>query len=81
MVNDPSHPPISEEGAKPLSAERASPEMASPEMASPETLQNPTFGWNVYAEKINGRFAMVGFVALLLLELFTRQDFFTWLGF
>lgn len=40
----------------------------------------PAFGWNAYAEKINGRFAMVGFVALLLLEFFTRQDFFTWLG-
>jgi hypothetical protein len=43
--------------------------------------QAPTFGWNVYAEKINGRFAMIGFVGLLLLEWFTRQDFFTWLGF
>ncbi|MEM8603218.1 MAG: chlorophyll a/b-binding protein, partial [Cyanobacteria bacterium P01_H01_bin.121] len=33
-----------------------------------------------YAERVNGRFAMLGFVALLLLELFTRQDLFTWLG-
>ncbi|NER83546.1 MAG: hypothetical protein F6K42_29135 [Leptolyngbya sp. SIO1D8] len=41
----------------------------------------PAFGWNCYSERINGRFAMIGFVALLLLELFTRQDFFTWLGF
>ncbi|MGF1522260.1 MAG: chlorophyll a/b-binding protein [Leptolyngbyaceae cyanobacterium] len=41
---------------------------------------SPTFGWNGYAERINGRFAMVGFVALLILELFTHQDFFTWLG-
>lgn len=40
----------------------------------------PTFGWTAYAEQINGRFAMIGFVALLVLELFTRQDFFTWLG-
>jgi Chlorophyll A-B binding protein len=40
----------------------------------------PAFGWNAYAEQINGRFAMVGFVGLLLLEFFTRQDFFTWLG-
>jgi Chlorophyll A-B binding protein len=43
--------------------------------------QTPTFGWSVYAEKMNGRFAMIGFVGLLLLEWFTRQDFFTWLGF
>jgi Chlorophyll A-B binding protein len=40
----------------------------------------PAFGWTAYAEKINGRFAMVGFIALLLLEFFTHQDFFTWLG-
>lgn len=40
----------------------------------------PAFGWTAYAEQINGRFAMIGFVSLLILELFTRQDFFTWLG-
>ena len=40
----------------------------------------PAFGWTSYAELINGRFAMIGFVALLILEFFTRQDFFTWLG-
>jgi hypothetical protein len=40
----------------------------------------PAFGWTSYAEIINGRFAMIGFVALLILELFTHQDFFTWLG-
>ena len=40
----------------------------------------PNFGWNVYAEQINGRFAMVGFVLLLILELVTGQDLWTWLG-
>lgn len=40
----------------------------------------PAFGWTSYAEIINGRFAMIGFIALLILELVTRQDFFTWLG-
>ncbi|HEY9846407.1 MAG TPA: succinate dehydrogenase/fumarate reductase iron-sulfur subunit, partial [Candidatus Caenarcaniphilales bacterium] len=40
----------------------------------------PTFGWTPYAELINGRFAMIGFAALLILELITAQDFFTWLG-
>jgi hypothetical protein len=44
------------------------------------TTTEPGLGWTNYAEMINGRFAMVGFVALLLLELFTGQDFFTWLG-
>lgn len=40
----------------------------------------PGFGWSRYAEQINGRFAMIGFVALLALEVFTQQDFFAWLG-
>ncbi len=40
----------------------------------------PAFGWTAYAEQLNGRFAMIGFVSLLALEFFTRQDFFTWLG-
>lgn len=40
----------------------------------------PSFGWNQYAEQTNGRFAMIGFVALLITNLVTRQDFFTWLG-
>ncbi|MBD2459628.1 high light inducible protein [Oscillatoria sp. FACHB-1407] len=52
-----------------------------PNLPSPEPNQPaPAFGWTPYAEQINGRFAMIGFVALLILELFTRQDFFTWLG-
>lgn len=48
--------------------------------AKPYTPPEPAFGWTPYAEQINGRFAMLGFVALLILEFFTRQDFFTWLG-
>ncbi|MEM7062942.1 MAG: chlorophyll a/b-binding protein [Cyanobacteria bacterium P01_B01_bin.77] len=48
--------------------------------AIPPSAEQPGFGWTIYAERINGRFAMVGFLALLLLEFFTRQDFFTWVG-
>jgi Chlorophyll A-B binding protein len=40
----------------------------------------PSFGWNAYAETVNGRFAMMGFVILLGLELVTGQDLWTWLG-
>jgi hypothetical protein len=40
----------------------------------------PSFGWNAYAELINGRFAMMGFVLLLGLEFATGQDLWTWLG-
>jgi Chlorophyll A-B binding protein len=40
----------------------------------------PGLGWTRYSEQVNGRFAMVGFVALLVLEAVTHQDFLTWLG-
>ena len=52
------------------------PDPAAPPSAEP----TPGFGWNRYAERINGRFAMVGFVALLVLELVTGQTFWSWLG-
>ncbi|NEQ95247.1 MAG: hypothetical protein F6K30_00675 [Cyanothece sp. SIO2G6] len=45
-------------------------------LAQPE----PAFGWTAYAEQINGRFAMVGFVLLLILEAATGQTFLAWLG-
>lgn len=48
--------------------------------SSTNAFTEPSFGWNDYAERINGRFAMVGFVLLLVLELVTGQDFFSWLG-
>lgn len=44
------------------------------------TSSEPAFGWTRYAEQINGRFAMMGFVILLGLEFFTGQDLFSWLG-
>lgn len=55
------------------------PESLTPQLQAPPEPE-PAFGWTDYAERINGRFAMIGFVALLILELFTRQDLFTWLG-
>ncbi|GAP95454.1 chlorophyll a/b-binding protein [Leptolyngbya sp. NIES-2104] len=33
----------------------------------------PQFGFNTNAELLNGRLAMIGFVSLLLLEVFTGQ--------
>lgn len=43
-------------------------------------IEEPSFGWTPYAERMNGRFAMIGFVALLLIELITNQSFLSWLG-
>ena len=38
------------------------------------------FGWNSYSEKINGRFAMLGFLAIILIELISKQSFLNWAG-
>ena len=38
------------------------------------------FGWSSYSEITNGRFAMIGFIAILLIELFSKQSFFKWAG-
>ena len=40
----------------------------------------PAFGWTPYAEQLNGRFAMIGFAGLLLLEFLTGQGLLSWLG-
>lgn len=33
--------------------------------------EQPQFGFNINAERLNGRLAMIGFVSLILLEVFT----------
>ena len=38
------------------------------------------FGWSSYAEITNGRFAMIGFIAIVLIELFSQQSFLKWAG-
>jgi hypothetical protein len=55
-------------------------EPAATDSLAEDQSDRPAFGWSPYAEQVNGRFAMIGFVALLLLEWITGQDFFTWIG-
>ena len=38
------------------------------------------FGWSNYSEITNGRFAMMGFLAIILIELFSQQSFLEWAG-
>ena len=38
------------------------------------------FGWSIYSEITNGRFAMIGFLAIILIELFSKQSFLKWAG-
>jgi len=38
------------------------------------------FGWSRYSEITNGRFAMIGFLAIIMIELFSKQSFLKWAG-
>ena len=60
------------------------------EATSDDSIQNPTpsatttdipeFGWSGYAERINGRFAMIGLMAVLLIEALSKTSFLEWAG-
>ena len=45
-----------------------------------ETKDEYKFGWSSYSEKTNGRFAMIGFLSIILIELFSNQSFLKWAG-
>ena len=49
---------------------------------SPSATTNdiPEFGWSGYAERINGRFAMIGLMAVLLIEAISKTSFLEWAG-
>ena len=51
------------------------------QMPSATTTDIPSFGWSGYAERVNGRFAMIGFLAILLIEIISHLDFLHWAGF
>jgi hypothetical protein len=44
------------------------------------SIQRPKMGFNDYAERLNGRAAMVGFVAIIVIELVTGEGLLRWLG-
>mgnify|MGYP001294994682 CR=1 FL=1 len=47
---------------------------------SATTSDEPAFGWSDYAERVNGRFAMLGFLSVILIEILTSQTFIKWSG-
>ena len=49
---------------------------------SPSATTNdiPEFGWSGYAERINGRFAMIGLIAVLIVEALSKISFLEWAG-
>ena len=38
------------------------------------------FGWNKYSEITNGRFAMIGLLSILIIEIISKKSFFSWAG-
>ena len=38
------------------------------------------FGWNRYSEITNGRFAMIGLLSILIIEILSKKSFFSWAG-
>ena len=38
------------------------------------------FGWSNYSEITNGRFSMLGFLAIILIELISQKSFLNWAG-
>ena len=47
---------------------------------SATTSDIPEFGWSGYSERINGRFAMIGLMAVLLVEAISKISFLEWAG-
>jgi hypothetical protein len=56
---------------------------STPEAPSTSATTNdvPAFGWSAYAERVNGRFAMLGFAAILVVEAISGDTFLHWAGF
>ncbi len=38
------------------------------------------FGWGQYSEITNGRFAMIGFAAIIIIEIISKKSFLDWAG-
>ena len=63
-----------------MSASSETPAKATVPTTSATTTDIPAFGWSGYAERVNGRFAMLGFVAVLLTEALSGDTFLHWAG-
>ena len=56
------------------------PEAPADKTPSATTSDVPAFGWSGYAERVNGRFAMIGFLSVLLVEALSHDTFLHWSG-
>jgi hypothetical protein len=54
--------------------------MTKPEPTTIPTIPKPNYGFSDYAERLNGRAAMIGFVAVVAIEYATGKAFLTLFG-
>lgn len=66
--------------ATPQAPAAAAPEGPAVRPTSATTGDVPAFGWSTYAERVNGRFAMLGFAAVLVTEALSHDTFLHWAG-
>ena len=77
------NPEINDEEGKRLTNEKPIEQLDEPlsTYTSATTKDVPDFGWSAYAERLNGRFAMIGFTSILLIEAISNESFLRWAGF
>ena len=63
-----------------IDEEKINPEEITIKEKSIEMQDKYKFGWSNYSEKTNGRFAMLGFLAIILIELISHKSFLNWTG-
>ena len=77
----PTNPDFSEkQGVDETSSESEQVAQVQPPSTSATTQDEPAFGWSGYAERVNGRFAMLGFISILLIEAVSQDSFLHWAG-
>ncbi len=74
------HPEVPQAESSQVDGAKPTPAKPEPPATSATTLDVPSFGWSGYAERINGRFAMVGFTAILAIETLSGETFLHWAG-
>ena len=63
-----------------MNLEKSNSEEIKIDEQSIETEDKYNFGWSNYSEITNGRFAMLGFLAIILIELISQKSFLNWAG-
>ena len=69
-----------QDNEKTIDIEKINSEDNKSDQTSIETEDHYKFGWSAYSEVTNGRFAMLGFLAIILIELFSQKTFLAWAG-